>query len=195
MRDIHRGNFALLIAYLMPGFATLWGVSFFSPTVKTWLTASPEQAPTIGGFLYATIASLAAGLTVSTVRWATVDVIHHRTGIEKPRWDFSRFPRYMAAYDRLGEIHYSYYQFYANSVIAVIFVLLARRSEWPPLAAPPDWVDLGLFLCAGLFFAGSRDTLRSYYSRVSSLLGSSTTARGASEAPPKKSPAEPNAAT
>ena len=32
-------NFGLVIAYILPGFVALWGVSYFSPTVESWITA------------------------------------------------------------------------------------------------------------------------------------------------------------
>ena len=55
-------NFGLVIAYLLPGFVALWGVGCFSPTVASWISASPQGAPTVAGVCYVTLASLAAGL-------------------------------------------------------------------------------------------------------------------------------------
>ena len=76
MRELNSGNFGLVIAYLLPGFVALLGVSFFSEPVQTWFSVSPVALPTVGGFLYVTLGSLSAGVIVSTVRWATVDTIH-----------------------------------------------------------------------------------------------------------------------
>jgi len=66
-------NFGPLIAYLVPGTIVLLGLSQFSPAVRVWFAATPADAPTVGGFLYLTLASLAAGMTVSALRWALVD--------------------------------------------------------------------------------------------------------------------------
>ncbi len=68
MSELSEKNFGLLIAYVLPGFVTLWGISHFSPTVESWIASSQHGAPTVGGFLYVTLASLAAGLTVSEAR-------------------------------------------------------------------------------------------------------------------------------
>ena len=81
-------NFGLVIAYVLPGFVALWGVSYFSPTVESWITATQQGAPSVAGFMYVTVASLAAGLTVSAVRWAIIDNIHQLTGVVPPAWNF-----------------------------------------------------------------------------------------------------------
>ena len=81
MSTLSNQNFRLIIAYLLPGFVALSGVSHFSPTVESRITASQQGAPTVAGFMYVTLASLPAGVTVSAVQWATTDRLHHATGI------------------------------------------------------------------------------------------------------------------
>jgi hypothetical protein len=55
-------------------------------------------------------------------------------------------------------------------VIALGFVEVCRViSPYRPVLG---WGDVGILLLAIIFFAGSRDTLRKYYSRVEQLLGS-----------------------
>lgn len=178
MKDVTETNFGLLIAYLIPGFTVLIGVSFFSPVVASWLGTSTDTAPTLGGFLYITIASVAAGLTVSTVRWLLLDTIHHATGIRRPAWDFSQFHTKLSGYDRLNEIHYRYYQFYANTAVALPFVAVARTLAESRLSL---WSFGGFMLIEVLFWLGSRDTLRKYYARGSMLLG--TPSGGAPDGP------------
>ena len=67
MRDLTRDNFGLLIAYVLPGFVTLWGAAYHIEAVRPWLQSTAPDAPTIGGFLYATLASTALGLIVVAV--------------------------------------------------------------------------------------------------------------------------------
>ena len=167
MRDLTASNFGLLIAYVIPGFVSLWGVSEYSETVRSWLTGTGSDLPSVGGFLYVTIASVGAGLTVSTVRWLVIDWIHHRTGIEPPSWDFSRLPDAVSAFKVLNEIHYRYYQWYANSIVALLTVLVLRTVAhgWNTGEA------LLVLAATALFFAGSRDTLRRYYRNVEGSLG------------------------
>ena len=103
---------------------------------------------------------------VSTLRWLLIDTLHHRTGVRPPRWDFRKLKDRVTAYDRLIEIHYRYYQFHANSLLAVSISALLR------------WLEQGfrvreLFLLLAidtLLYLGSRDTLSKYYRRVEELL-------------------------
>lgn len=120
MTTVSDRNFGLLIAYLVPGFTALWGISYFSVTVDAWLTGSGVDGPTIGGFLYVTLASVAAGMTVSAVRFHVIDRIHHWTGIQQPVWDFAKLKDSVSAYDVLIEIHYKHYQFHANGLISTL---------------------------------------------------------------------------
>ena len=61
MTEVSATNFGLLIAYRVPGFTALWGTSYFSETVRHWLSGSGATTPTVGGFMYITLASVAAG--------------------------------------------------------------------------------------------------------------------------------------
>jgi hypothetical protein len=170
VNDVTTNNFGLLIAYLLPGFTVLWGMSYVSQPLRAWLGTLPAGEPTVGGFLYVTLASIAAGLTVSTVRWFAIDRLHRWTGLRPPSWDFSRLQENVTAYSLLNEIHYKYYQHYGNMFIAVLFVYVARRIHVGFLTAPLGWFDVGCLLLVLLLYLGSRDTLRKYYSRTSHFL-------------------------
>ena len=167
MRDVTTTNFGLLIAYVIPGFVTLLGVSAFSPTVGSWISGG-EDVPSIGGFLYGTIASVGAGLTVSTIRWLVIDWLLHRTGIDQPDWDFTLLPERVQAFDVLIEIHYRYYQWYGNMIVALLSLSLLRT-----IALGWNWSGcLAILAMVALFYAGARDTLEKYYRRVEGVLRS-----------------------
>ena len=163
-------NFGLVVAYLVPGFVVLWGVSFYSPVVRTWLATPPGNLPTVGGLLYVTVGSLAAGMTVSAIRWAAFDTLHHRTGIAPPRWDFATLPEKLEAYQALIEIHYRYYQLHAHLLIALAFAYAARFFATPWRAYRVGAVDLGFIIVSVVLFLASRDALRKYYRRAGELL-------------------------
>ena len=171
VRDLTNGNFGILIAYVLPGAVALWGVSYFSPAVTGWLGRAASNAPTVGGFLYVTLAAVGAGLTASTVRWMVVDTVHHLTGIPRPRWDFSQFDQKVAGYDKLGEVHYKYYEFYGDVLVSLVFSWFCRRLALGFWSAPLEWLDLAFLVLGGIFFAGSRDTFRTYNQRLEMLLG------------------------
>lgn len=173
MKEVTHETFGLVIAYLLPGFFALWGVSFVSETVRAWLSVSPATAPTVGGFLFGTLGSLAAGMMASTVRWAVIDAIHHRTGIPQPEWDFRRLQRHFEAFEGLVTNHYRYYQALANSIVASVFsfvVFVIASDSWP------EGAGVAVVILAAvevLLWTGSRDALRKYYERTSLLLSES----------------------
>ncbi len=171
MKDVSSSNFGLVIAHLVPGAVALAGFRPFSATVQSWFATEPLDAPTVGGFMYVTLASIAAGVTLNTVRWAVLDTIHSWTGLPQPAWNFSRLRDNVAAYTVLNEIHYKYYQFHGNLLVALLVVYVARRIHLGALTAPLGWLDLGFLLLSVILFVGSRDTLRKYYARVSQFLG------------------------
>ena len=160
MNSLSTQNFGLVIAYLLPGFVALWGVSYFSPTVDTWISASQQNAPTVAGFMYVTLASLAAGVTVSAVRWAIIDQLHHATGVVPTEWKFANLEGKLQGYLALIENHYRYYQFYANMFIAAGFSFAAKAvsaGSWASVRVGPL---IGFLLLEAILLAGSRDTLR-----------------------------------
>lgn len=174
MTEVSGKNFGLLIAYVLPGFVSLWGVSHFSPMVSGWLASSSSaagSAATVGGFLYVTLASVAAGLTASTVRWAVIDRLHDLTGIKRPSWDDSRLQECLGAFEALVENHYRYYQFYGNMLVAMLFLFAARLIATGHHIADVNPLDCAILTIGVLYWAGSRDTLRNYYSRAEILLG------------------------
>ena len=173
MQSVTHDTFGPLIAYLIPGAIALLGLSPFVPAVETWFAGTPATAPTVGGFLYLTVASLAAGMILNAVRWALIDSLHARTGLPPPPRDFSRLGPNVEAMRLLIAIHYQHYQHYANLVVATAFAWAAHRTAvgW---AAPAGPLDLAALALAPVFFATSRDTLRKYHERTAQLLAGPT---------------------
>lgn len=173
MSTLSNQNFGLIIAYLLPGFVSLWGVSYFSPTVEGWINV-PQQpgTPSVAGFMYVTLASLAAGVSVSAVRWAVIDHLHHATGVVPPAWKFANLEGKLQGYVTLIENHYRYYQFYSNMFIAAAFAFSARLLAEGRAFPRPFTATCGFLALEMILFAGSRDTLHKYYSRTQQLLNS-----------------------
>ena len=178
MRETYSLNFGLLVAYLVPGFVVLWGVSFYSPVVNTWLFAPPANLPTVGGLLYVTVGSLAAGMTVSAVRWAAFDTLHHWTGVVPPRWNFAALPEKLEAYQALIEIHYRYYQLHSHLLLAFAFAYGARFFATPWRVYRVGVVDLGFIIVTVVLFLAARDALKLYYRRAGELLKPLATLKG-----------------
>ena len=113
MQSVSKDTFGPLIAYLVPGATALFGLSPFIPAVQSWFGSTPGDAPTIGGFLYLTVASFAMGMTVNAIRWVVVDTLYAWTGLQAPLLDFSRLGPNVAAMRLLIEIHYEHFQFHS----------------------------------------------------------------------------------
>lgn len=148
---VSNDNFGPLIAYLVPGAIVLLGGSQFSSMLRAWFASTPTDAPTIGGFLYLTVASLGVGMTVSAVRWATVDQFHARTGLRIPRRDFSKLGRNVDAFSLLIRIHYEHYQFYGlwrsphKAYYANLSIIRTYAEEMnTPLRGKRNWMNLAL---------------------------------------------------
>jgi hypothetical protein len=163
-RDGLTTNFGLLIAYVLPGFTALQGVPSVGSPAAAWGTAATGPGSTLTGFLSGTLAALAAGLTVSTARWLVIDALHHRTGIRPPAWDFALLAKNVQAFELLVDIHYRYYKFYANMVVALAWAYATGGYAL-------GWRGAAYGGLAALFFLGSRDALRKYYDRAGRLLG------------------------
>ncbi len=169
MEEVLGRGFGLCIAYVVPGLVALWGASFIEPSIGVWLVAAANSGPTVGSFLYVLLGSIAAGLTASAVRWAVVDSVHGWTGIKPPRWRLCELQENLQAYEVLVEHHYRHYQFYANTLVAGTFAVVAKGVS-SGLRTGSFWVIIGWAALAAVFFAASRDTLRKYYLRVAELL-------------------------
>lgn len=172
VKDVSAQNFGYLIAFVLPGFLIVLAVAQVSPVVEQWLETAPQAgatAPTVGGFLYVTLASVAAGIVASTLRWLVIDSMHHATGILRPAWNDAGLQEKLEAFEALVSAHYRWYQHYANSLVSLGVFAFARHATGAALA--PDRIDV---LCGGvalLYWFGSRDTLRRYYARTTQLLG------------------------
>lgn len=171
VRDITDKNFGLLIAYVIPGFVALWGVSYHSTVVAAWLSPSPQLPAGIEAVFFVGVASIAVGMTASAFRWAFLDTLFHFTGLQRPQWDDSRLPERLDAFDTIVEAHYKFYQCYSNSCIALAFTYAASMlNDRSPVPHPTLWT--AAFVAIEIVFLGmSRDALRKYYARSARLLG------------------------
>ncbi len=169
VRDITASNFGIAIAFLIPGFITLWGFSQLSPSLTGWMVVTSQAGFTIGGFLYVTLASLTLGLIASTIRWAVIDTIHHHTGVTRPDLEFGNLHDRTQAFSAIVEDRYRFYLFYGNSCVALPIATVCELVSGTPwvIVVPAIAVE-------ALLLAGSRHSLTHYYRELAQLLGEST---------------------
>jgi hypothetical protein len=168
MKPVTHQNLGIVIAYLLPGFAALGALSLHSPTVHSWFGASGADSPTVGGFLYVTVASLALGLFLNSARSLLLDPLNHRTGVRKNDWDYSRLQANLTAVEFVLAYQYRYYQFTGNMLLAIALAYPAFELH------EPGW-SWGLLLAAfaveATLFFSARRILQTYYRRLDEILG------------------------
>jgi len=174
VRDVTHDNFGFLIAYVVPGLVVVWSVGLLSPTVAGWLGGAGDSV-TVGGFLYVTIASVAAGMMASAVRWLAIDSLHHATGIPKPDWDFGRLQEHHAAFQTVVEHQYRHYQFYSNVLVSLLFAFAVRRLAVDATPGEIAVESLGFAAVMAVCLVTSRDNLRKYYARTNQILSARRT--------------------
>lgn len=166
-------HFGFVVAYLLPGFIVLAGVARFVPLVGAWLKPSTYAEASLGPPIYAILAATTLGMIANALRWLVVDHIHSWTGIRPPIWDDSRLGDRLDAFNYLVENHYRYYQFVANTLIAILWSYAINRF-WGTGSFFGIGTDATVALLCAVLFVTSRDTLRKYYTRTARLIGQIT---------------------
>lgn len=140
------------------------------PDVATWLRPTVGlEAAGIAPSVYTVLAAMALGMALTAVRFLTLDALFQRIGVRPSTLDFKQLEGRMASFSLLIEHHFRFYQFYAHSVLAIMWTYgLARLLGTYPFLGLLTDLAIGL-LCVALF-AGARDALAKYYSRTNALL-------------------------
>ncbi|MGC2459892.1 MAG: hypothetical protein WA446_02780 [Steroidobacteraceae bacterium] len=167
-------QFGRIIAFLLPGFIFLYGARSFFPDVQAALSAASEAKTSIGTFLFVVLAALAAGLMLSAGRWLIVDTLICKIGIKRwqitvPTMSYSKLadPNTYAAFTGVVDNHYNFYQYFANSLIAVVAVFVIACAQQ---GAPSYATDIGFVVVCMALLLAARDALKKYYVRASEIL-------------------------
>lgn len=171
MQQVSKNNFGIIVAFIIPGFIGIWGLSYISPTIKSWFIFQQQPTTSIPALFYVLLSSLAVGMAVSAFRWALIDTIHHHTGIIRPALNFSNLKDVLQEFETINEHHYRYYQYYANTLIALVCTYSIRCIKLSMLPWYEPVLFLGLSITVAILFYASRDSLKQFYIRASQLLG------------------------
>jgi hypothetical protein len=169
-------NFGVVIAFLIPGFVLLGGLSFSFTQIDQMLSAmSRSESASVGAFLYATLVSMALGMLISGVRWLLIDQFLLKvTRVKIPKRDFSQLKDAdtRAAFIFIVDNHYRYYQYYSNTAVALIISWIAfpvYTSQWASA-----WTNGILLVTIIILIAGARDCFRGYFERSGQILAPTT---------------------
>jgi hypothetical protein len=163
-------NFGLLIAYFLPGIISLYALKYFSTDVADLFAAVLDKDKNLGASLLILAASLAVGLIVSAFRDFALERIHYKTGVEFTPFNYGKFiekDRKSALEDLIAN-KYRFYQFYGNTMVALLFLFIARFNY------ANAWEKRGLLiinvLAVILLFLASRDALKDMFNTYLSIV-------------------------
>ena len=129
----------MIIAFWLPGFILFWGLTYSHAKLADWLPKSDSvDAPLVGRFFYASLASLALGLLINAARGVIVDnLFYFVTCLKRAEINnvHLKNEETLAAFQAAVENHYRYYQYYANSLVAIFGATVAyvfSKKEFPP---------------------------------------------------------------
>lgn len=166
-------DLGVVIAFVAPGFVAFLALSYHMPTARAWLDAASVSDQGVGVFLFVLLASLSIGLVVSGVRALVIDNVL--------RWRaLGRFvvPTYTVDWRQIDEqkltvlitvrdAYYRFYQFYANTLVALLFWTFSRVYVDGPSLPWPMWILVLAVL--GTLLSSARDALSSYANAVNDL--------------------------
>lgn len=166
-------SFGLIIAFVVPGMVGLFAASFFVPPLRVWFGIASTQPPTVGGFLFVNVAAAGVGVFLSGVRWLVIE-----RGLWReldPGGGVSLAARRTSelAYQNLVSQFYNYYQFYANTLVALFLLYIAwAASSW--LAKGPHWELVwaggALAIVGPILERSARNSFDRFHDRRASLL-------------------------
>jgi hypothetical protein len=131
-------KFTTIIAFWLPGALLLWVLSYPVPTIAGWFAKSTDGTPTVGGFLFVSLASLVLGVIVNAIRWNLLDrgIFRDLDNLKPTHEQYSKLKddtNRLAAFQALVDNNYRWYQSYANTAIAIaagclIYVIVTKWS-------------------------------------------------------------------
>lgn len=135
MKDVTSTSFGLLIAFLLPGLVGLYGISFWSPTVRRVFETFLTTQSNVGLSILVLLAGVTVGLLVTILRWwifeCWISRKYRLAPSEFAKLDSeSKLSSFRAAVDE----HYRYHQFWGGMFVVFPFLFVGAMEEiWPAL--------------------------------------------------------------
>jgi hypothetical protein len=162
-----------VIAFLAPGFVALAAAAFRVPVAKSWIDASAAGNQDVGVFLFVLLASLALGVFVSGLRSILLDRLYYKRilwlkPIPRQPIRFSELKDRHVWFEGIVENYYRYYQFYGNSLIALLIYSVVHETSVSVRSPAATYVTVGVVILV-LFFS-ARASLSDYSAAIARLL-------------------------
>ena len=137
MKDVTSTSFGIVIAFVLPGLAAFYSLSFWSSIVnnilKTFLTVNSN----VGLFLLVFAAAVIIGLHVTLIRWLLFEVWLCRAHKLDPSFfrNLGMAEERLSAFRAVVDEHYRYHQFWGGMAVVIpIFVAGVLRQMWSGLS-------------------------------------------------------------
>lgn len=181
-------NFGLLIAYLLPGTISVYALRYFSRDTAALFDAVLDKDKNLGASFLILVTALVLGLIVSAFRDLALDRLHYKTGVEFVQFNYGKFldEDRRAALEELIANKYRFYQFYGNTMVALLFLLIARMVK-ENICNYPTLFILNLLAVVILFIASREaltdmfDTYKGIAAEIDKSIGTSAKNAGSYE--------------
>ena len=170
-------TFGMFLAFVAPGFIGFVAVSYHLPSARSWIEAAQKSEQSVGVFLFAALASITCGVVISGLRDLIADPLFcsgcfgMTTKLQLPKVGLKALsdPNVLAAFESAIENYYRYYQFYANTAVAMSLLSLSRVTATCPPVWPRAWWVVAAVLII-LLSASAYGSLKRYATAVTEIL-------------------------
>ncbi len=165
-------DFSLVIAFLLPGFVSLYALSVVSPRISALMAALTGKEGSLGTSLAVLLAALAAGVMMSGVRALLIDPLQHWTGVTKPELKYRALTdaAVLGAFKEAVANVYRFSQFHGNMFVALLLLTVLKFGPEPSsIRTQPVLFALSVSGAVILFFSHRR-SLSDTYSRLTDIL-------------------------
>lgn len=162
-------NFGPVIAFILPGFVVLWGLSHHFATVASWI-APAGSASSISGFLLAILCALGLGLVINGVRSLTLGKL-----LPAPKdinWKgLTANESTHKAMVLVVENCWHYHLFYGNVFFAFPAALALYFNSPTPQIDCDARILIGMVAVEIVLLCNARQNGKDYYRILKSILG------------------------
>jgi hypothetical protein len=172
MKDVTSTSFGLVIAFLLPGLACFYGLSFWSPRLREVLHKFLTADANAGLFFLVLLSALSLGLLLTPFRYYLYEYFQR----QDDQLDPSEFHRLgqgekLAAFRAAVDEHYRYHQFWGGMSLALPIMYSGwLRDSW---ASSSPTIALSFLLFGVLELAtglAAYDAFKKYITRARSIM-------------------------
>lgn len=171
VRDLSSTSLGYIIAFLLPGLLSLFGLRYWSEDVSRFLQPALAAEASVGPSIIILLVALGLGIAISVLTGLVVEKALCR-GSLLPEALFERLidKDRLTLFKVLVDEHYRYCQFYGGTAIALA-VVYTGWVEQRGLGTDRRFVSvtLGLILLVGLLLYAAKGEFESFVSRADVL--------------------------